>query len=106
MTGEKLQLNGEIKILQDHFTTEINETSERIDELQEKITSLYDSIKRIETAIVGSPALGHKGLVERLNALEIVVERHEKRFLTWGGALAALIFILQIAPFLIKLFGG
>lgn len=70
--------------------------------INSRLNAIEDSIKRIELALVGNPSLGHKGIVERINALEVAVESHERKFLTWGTALTVVLFILQFASSYIK----
>jgi len=64
--------------------------------IEQRLDNIEDSIKKIELALIGNASLGHKGIVERINVLETVVDRHERRFLTWGSIVTALVFIVQL----------
>lgn len=41
----------------------------------EEIQSIRESLHRIETALVGDPAMGNKGIVARLNETELDVRK-------------------------------
>jgi hypothetical protein len=64
--------------------------------INRRLTYIEDAIKRIELALIGNPSLGHKGIVERINDLEVQVNHHDKKLLTWGGVITGIIITLQI----------
>ena len=47
------------------------------------------------TALIGNPSLGHKGLVTRVEAVEQLAERHDRKLLVWGGIVSAGIVAAQ-----------
>lgn len=63
--------------------------------LNARLSKIESSIIRIELAITGSPQMGHKGIVERLNAVENKVETHDKKLVTWGAFIAGAVMLLQ-----------
>lgn len=48
-------------------------------------------VSDIHRAVIGDPQLGHRGLVSRVESLEIKVERHEVKLITWAGICAGAI---------------
>ena len=41
-----------------------------MDDIPDKIEEMQKSLKRIEAAVTGDPAMGHKGIVDRLGEAE------------------------------------
>lgn len=58
-------------------------------------TGIYD----IKTALIGNK-FGHKGLVTRMDDVEIKTEKHDRKLLVWGSILTAagtaLVFLKDI----------
>jgi hypothetical protein len=52
----------------------------------DEIQSIRDSLKRIETALMGDE-LGNRGVVPRLSDAEKKLEIHDRKFLQWGTIL-------------------
>jgi hypothetical protein len=71
-----------------------------------RLQKLENSINRIELALVGNPPMGQKGIVQRLEALEDRVEKHDKKLILWGGVITGILFVIQILPKLLKGFLG
>ena len=55
---------------------------------QENFEKLQESVDRIERAIVGDKAMGHRGIADRIEWVERKVAGHEKQLLKWMGGLA------------------
>jgi hypothetical protein len=58
----------------------------------QEIQDIRDSLKRIERSIVGDPDMGHRGLIDRLEANEAelketkaIVDGMDRKLLKWGG---------------------
>jgi len=69
----------------------------------DEIQSIRDALHRIEIAIVGDPAHGHRGLVARMDAVEKTQSEHGKRFILWGGIATGL--SIAVTQLKIRLFG-
>jgi hypothetical protein len=67
---------------------------------------LHSSVQRIEKAIVGDEAMGHKGIVERLEDMEHRLNAHEKKLLKWGGGFVGAGVVVSYAPKLLSMLGG
>lgn len=65
------------------------------DSLNSRLSKIESAITRIELAITGSPQMGHKGIVDRLNTVEQKVEKHDRKLITWGAFVTAFAVILQ-----------
>jgi len=69
----------------------------------EEIQSIRESLVRIEKAIVGDPAVGHKGLAQRVTDVEVKADAADRKLLMWGGiATGASVVITHLKG---KLFG-
>lgn len=70
---------------------------ERLDRMERRIISMHGGMSELKGALVGNDALGHKGLVGRMERVEKAVDGHDKKLLTWGGiitgAMAAFEFL-------------
>lgn len=69
----------------------------------EEIQSIRESLHRIEKAIVGDPDMGHKGLAERMTAVEAKADHNDRKLLVWGGIATGVSVV--ITHLKIKLFG-
>ena len=58
-------------------------------ELMDAIVGIQSRVDEVHTALVGNPTLGHRGLVERVDAVEKTAERHDRKLLVWGAILTA-----------------
>lgn len=52
----------------------------------EEVQSIKETLHRIESALVGDPAMGHKGIAQRLDTVEQRTDAHDRKLLVWGGA--------------------
>ena len=50
---------------------------------------LHHKLDEIHVALVGNPAMGHKGLVSRMEDVEKTQAEHGRKFLIATGAIAA-----------------
>lgn len=69
----------------------------------EEIQSIRESLHRIEKAIVGDPAMGHKGIAERLSIVETKADNNDRKLLVWGGIATGVSVV--VTHFKTKLFG-
>lgn len=60
-------------------------TPEEIQALRAEMQSIRESVRRIEHALIGDPALGHTGFAERLALVEKKAEDHDRKLLLWSG---------------------
>ena len=58
--------------------------------LVEEVREMRKTVDRIETALVGNPDLGQRGVIPRLNAVEATVAVHDRRFIKWSAVLGAI----------------
>lgn len=65
-------------------------------DIESKLAEISSSLSRVETALLGDAAIGHTGIVERIDRLEGIVEVHERRFIKWSGIVATIIIMLQL----------
>ena len=65
----------------------------------ESFDKLQESVDRIERAIVGDKAMGHRGIADRIEWVERKVAGHEKQLLKWMGAITV---IGILVPILVK----
>jgi hypothetical protein len=70
----------------------------------DEIQSIRDSLHRIEKAIIGDPAMGHRGIAARVDAIEKLVEAHGRKLLWWSGIVAGASVI--ITHWKVKIFGS
>lgn len=63
-------------------------STEETSSLHERLDNQDRVLNEIRCAIVGNPAMGHAGLVTRMNQLEDKVEGHGRKLLFATGALA------------------
>jgi hypothetical protein len=69
----------------------------------ESFEKLQESVDRIERAIVGDKAMGHRGIADRIEWVEHKVAGHEKQILRWMGGLAVVgILVPLLTKYLIK----
>ena len=54
-----------------------------------QLRTIRENQQDIRTALLGNPALGHRGLVERVERVEVTVDRHDRKLLVWGSIIAA-----------------
>ena len=57
---------------------------------KDEIQSLHDKLDTITSALVGNKALGHKGLVERVDDAEKAIANHDRKLITWTGGFVAI----------------
>jgi hypothetical protein len=83
----------------------VNELSQKVSQMQDTITDLssqvtdmHQQMSKIYTAIVGDKNFGHKGLVERVESLEMTKKKWERK-MNWlygyvfgAGAVLAVIY--------------
>ena len=62
----------------------------------ENFEKLQESVDRIERAIVGDKAMGHRGIADRIEWVERKVAGHEKQILKWMGGLAVVAILVPI----------
>ena len=71
-------------------------------EVQERLERMETGIYDIKVALVGNE-LGHKGLIPRLEKVEVQTEQHDRKLLVWGGILSAAgVVLIYIKDFLRK----
>lgn len=58
-------------------------------EVNEQLREIRATQQEIRTALIGNPALGHKGLVHRVEFIETRVEAHDRKLLVWGTTITA-----------------
>lgn len=69
----------------------------------DELTSIRESLHRIELAVTGDSAVGHKGLAQRMEEAEAKIACSERRLLVWSGiATGAAVIITHLK---LKLFG-
>ena len=69
----------------------------------ENFEKLQESVDRIERAIVGDKAMGHRGIADRIEWVERKVAGHEKQILKWMGGLGVVAVVVPIlTKYLIK----
>ena len=69
----------------------------------DEITSIRESLHRIEKALIGDPDMGHKGIAQRLSDVEKTTEEHSRKLWIWTGMGAGIgLFLSHIKA---KLFG-
>ena len=51
----------------------------------DEITNIRHTLERIEKALVGDPAMGHKGIAQRLSDVEQTTQEHSRRLWLWTG---------------------
>ena len=61
----------------------------------EEIQSIRDALHRIEIAITGDPAMGHRGLTSRIADVEKAQEGVERKLLLWSGMITGAWFVLS-----------
>ena len=60
------------------------------------MSTIRESVNRIELALVGDVKLGHTGFAERLAILESKVAEHDRKLWIWsGGAAVASVIITK-----------
>lgn len=64
-------------------------------EVTEQLRAIRDTQQEIRTALIGNPALGHKGLIARVEAVEQLADRHDRKLLVWGGIVSAFVVTAQ-----------
>lgn len=64
-------------------------------DVAEQLREIRDTQQEIRTALIGNPKLGHKGLVARVEAVEQLAERHDRKLLVWGGIVSAAVVTAQ-----------
>lgn len=58
-------------------------------DVAEQLRQIHATQQEIKTALIGNPALGHQGLVTRVERIEERVEKHDRKLLVWGSLVAA-----------------
>lgn len=66
-----------------------NALLKRLDQIETSNTRFLESITRVERALSGDSAVGHRGIVQRIDAVETKVETHDRKLLVWGSLLTA-----------------
>jgi hypothetical protein len=61
----------------------------------EEITSIKESLARIEKAIAGDPSMGHTGIAGRLEKVEQLAEANDRKLLKWGGVIVGAGLVLE-----------
>ncbi len=69
----------------------------------EEIQSIRDSLHRIETAIVGDPGMGHKGLAQRMTDVEAKTDASARKLILWTGIATGASVV--VTHFKTKIFG-
>lgn len=64
-------------------------------EVTEQLRAIREVQQEIRTALIGNPSLGHKGLVTRVEAVEQLAERHDRKLLVWGGIVSSAVVAAQ-----------
>lgn len=65
-----------------------NYSGELHPEVQARLARMESGIEEIKTALIGS-ALGHKGIIPRLDVVENKCDQHDRKLLVWGAILSA-----------------
>ena len=52
---------------------------------QEELSSIKETLNRIEKALVGDPEMGHIGIADRLRSVEAQAQATDKKLLVWSG---------------------
>ena len=52
---------------------------------QEELSSIKETLNRIEKALVGDPEMGHIGIADRLRSVEAQAHATDKKLLVWSG---------------------
>ena len=60
-----------------------------INDISLQLRTIRENQQDIRSALLGNPTLGHRGLVERVERVEITVDRHDRKLLVWGSIIAA-----------------
>ena len=65
-------------------------------EVNEQLRQIRETQQEIRTALIGCPALGHKGLVHRVESIEAKVEAHDRKILIWSAGITAGVTAVQL----------
>ena len=60
-------------------------------------------LNEIHVALVGNKALGHRGLVDRVERVEKKAEQHDHKLIAWGGITVGAVAVFEAVKG--KLFG-
>lgn len=52
---------------------------------QEELSSIKETLNRIEKALVGDPEMGHTGIADRLRSVEEQAHETDRKLLIWSG---------------------
>ena len=52
---------------------------------QEELSSIKETLNRIEKALVGDPEMGHTGIADRLRSVETQAQETDRKLLIWSG---------------------
>jgi hypothetical protein len=64
-------------------------------DVAEQLREIRETQQEIRTALVGNPKLGHKGLVARVETVEQLAERHDRKLLVGGAIVTAAVGLTQ-----------
>ena len=60
----------------------------------DELSTIKETLHRIEQAIVGDEKMGQRGIVQRLTDLEKQIAEHDKKLILWGGIVTGCVFAL------------
>jgi len=78
-------------------------TAPCIASVDNRIGEMEIKLNEIHSALVGNKALGHRGLVDRVEHIEKKVENHDRKLIAWGGITVGAMAVFE--AFKGKLFG-
>jgi hypothetical protein len=65
-------------------------------DINEQLQHIRETQHEIRAALIGNPALGHKGLVHRVESIEAKVETHDRKILVWSAGITAALAALEL----------
>lgn len=58
-------------------------------EADHRLAAIESTLGEIKGALIGNAALGHKGLVSRVEQVESTTNSHDRKLIAWGAVVAA-----------------
>lgn len=62
----------------------------------EELSSIKESLTRIEKALTGDPEMGHTGIADRLGAVEAQARETDRKLLLWSGIFTGIWMFISI----------
>lgn len=71
-------------------------STDDISAIHRRLDSQDQTLSAIHSALVGNPAMGHKGIVSRMEAAEGAIADHNGKMVRWGGMVAGATLALSL----------